>query len=184
MVGRLPGRGFRCTITRGSTSPATRALLSRTIIRLRRGRRSYCVRAGEPVPAHPQSGVLRFMDTRPGADGCLVIANRRLGQPLRCRRARSGSRRGRSSCSPPSCFDEVAPLLRAGHPQHGRDQLLVYRKSHVVPRRRPVRRSSPPPSHVWRFCNRRNHRVFPSRQARIDQEGRPEAGWQQRKSVL
>jgi len=38
----------------------------------------YCVRSGERSPAHPQSGVLRFLDTRSGADAFLDIANRRL----------------------------------------------------------------------------------------------------------
>lgn len=38
----------------------------------------YCVRAGERSAAHPRSGVLRFMDTRSGADGYLDIANRLL----------------------------------------------------------------------------------------------------------
>jgi uncharacterized protein (TIGR02466 family) len=38
----------------------------------------YCVRTGERSAAHPRSGVLRFMDTRSGADAYLDIANRRL----------------------------------------------------------------------------------------------------------
>src|ERR1700757_1338660 len=35
----------------------------------------YCVRAGESVPEQPMSGILRFMDTRPGADAYLDPAN-------------------------------------------------------------------------------------------------------------
>jgi hypothetical protein len=47
----------------------------------------YCVRSGEHPHEHPGSGLLRFMDTRPGADAYQDIANRRLRAPfaLRCR---------------------------------------------------------------------------------------------------
>jgi hypothetical protein len=38
----------------------------------------YCVRPGERSAAHPRSGMLRFIDTRAGADAYLDIGNRRL----------------------------------------------------------------------------------------------------------
>ena len=43
----------------------------------------YCVRAGERPPGQPESGMLRFMDTRAGADSYLDPANRRLHPPYR-----------------------------------------------------------------------------------------------------
>lgn len=42
----------------------------------------YCVRAGERLPDRPGSGVLRFFDTRPGADAYLDATNRKLQAPL------------------------------------------------------------------------------------------------------
>jgi uncharacterized protein (TIGR02466 family) len=38
----------------------------------------YCVRAGEPVPAHPGSGLLRFLDPRGGAGAFRDAGNRTL----------------------------------------------------------------------------------------------------------
>ncbi|HXZ60245.1 MAG TPA: putative 2OG-Fe(II) oxygenase [Steroidobacteraceae bacterium] len=38
----------------------------------------YCVRSGEAVPAHPGSGLLRFFDTRAGADSYMDAGNRAL----------------------------------------------------------------------------------------------------------
>lgn len=38
----------------------------------------YCVRAGETVPEHPGSGLLRFLDTRAGAGAYLDPGNRAL----------------------------------------------------------------------------------------------------------
>lgn len=38
----------------------------------------YCVRAGEQPVDQPRSGVLRFLDTRAGADAYLDVANRSL----------------------------------------------------------------------------------------------------------
>jgi hypothetical protein len=41
----------------------------------------YCVRAGEEPPGRPDSGVLRFIDVRGGADGFRDSANASLGLP-------------------------------------------------------------------------------------------------------
>ncbi|MBV9620157.1 MAG: hypothetical protein JO341_03960 [Gammaproteobacteria bacterium] len=38
----------------------------------------YCVRPGEPVAAHPESGLLKFFDPRAGANAYLDGANRQL----------------------------------------------------------------------------------------------------------
>jgi len=70
----------------------------------------YCVRAGERVAEHPGSGTLRFLDTRPGADAYLDIANRRLRPSfaLRCREARLEE--GQLIVFPSFVFHEVSPF--------------------------------------------------------------------------
>ncbi len=78
----------------------------------------YCVRAGEPAPGHPGSGLLRFMDTRGGADAYQDIANRRLKGPfaLRCREVRLEE--GQVIVFPSFAFHEVAPF-------YGRDTRIT-----------------------------------------------------------
>jgi hypothetical protein len=78
----------------------------------------YCVRAGEPVPGHPQSGVLRFMDTRPGADGYLDIANRRLRPAFALQAREVRLEEGQIIVFPSFVFHEVAPF-------YGRDTRIT-----------------------------------------------------------
>jgi hypothetical protein len=70
----------------------------------------YCVRAGERVPEHPQSGMLRFLDTRSGADTYLDNANRRLRPAfaLKCREL--CLEEGQVVVFPSFVFHEVAPF--------------------------------------------------------------------------
>lgn len=70
----------------------------------------YCVRAGERCADQPVSGVLRFLDPRPGADAYLDIANRRLQPPfaLGCREMRLEE--GQVIVFPSFTFHEVAPF--------------------------------------------------------------------------
>jgi len=78
----------------------------------------YCVRAGERTPEHPGSGVLRFMDTRHGADAYLDIANRRLrpAYALGCSEIRLEE--GQVVIFPSFAFHEVAPF-------YGRDTRIT-----------------------------------------------------------
>lgn len=70
----------------------------------------YCVRAGERVAEHPGSGVLRFLDTRPGADAFTDPANRRLRPAfaLKCREVRLEE--GQLIVFPSFVFHEVSPF--------------------------------------------------------------------------
>ena len=78
----------------------------------------YCVRAGEQVQEHPGGGVLRFLDTRPGADAFLDVANRRLRGDfaLKCREVRL--QEGQVIVFPSFAFHEVAPF-------YGRDTRIT-----------------------------------------------------------
>jgi uncharacterized protein (TIGR02466 family) len=78
----------------------------------------YCVRAGERPPEQPASGMLRFMDTRPGADAYQDIANRKLRPAfaLRCREVRLEE--GQVIVFPSFAFHEVAPF-------YGRDTRIT-----------------------------------------------------------
>jgi uncharacterized protein (TIGR02466 family) len=78
----------------------------------------YCVRAGERVAGRPGSGVLRFMDTRGGADGYQDIANRHLKPQfaLGCREVRLEE--GQVVVFPSFLFHEVAPF-------YGRDTRIT-----------------------------------------------------------
>lgn len=78
----------------------------------------YCVRAGERPPEHPGSGMLRFMDTRPGADAYLDVGNRRLrpAYALRCREVRLEE--GQVIVFPSFAFHEVSPF-------YGRDTRIT-----------------------------------------------------------
>lgn len=78
----------------------------------------YCVRTGERVPDHPQSGVLRFMDTRPGAQAYLDPSNRRL-QPAYALGSREiRLEEGQVIVFPSFAFHEVAPF-------YGRDARIT-----------------------------------------------------------
>jgi uncharacterized protein (TIGR02466 family) len=74
----------------------------------------YCVRAGEAAPGHPDSGVLRFQDTRQGANAFLDPANATLRrhyalQPLEVR-----LREGQLVIFPSYVFHDVAPFYGRG----------------------------------------------------------------------
>ncbi len=70
----------------------------------------YCVRAGERVPGEPDGGLLRFMDTRSGADAFIDPANRTLRSPyaLGCREVRLEE--GQVIVFPSFAFHEVTPF--------------------------------------------------------------------------
>jgi hypothetical protein len=78
----------------------------------------YCVRAGERVPDRPDSGVLRLLDPRAGADAYQDIANRRLRTPFApgCRDIRLEE--GQVIVFPSFLFHEVAPF-------YGRDTRIT-----------------------------------------------------------
>jgi len=78
----------------------------------------YCVRAGERLPDRPDSGVLRFLDPRAGADAYQDIANRRLRTPFvaGCRDMRLEE--GQVIVFPSFLFHEVAPF-------YGRDTRIT-----------------------------------------------------------
>lgn len=78
----------------------------------------YCVRAGERVPGEPDGGLLRFMDTRPGADAYLDPANRsfRPAYALGCREVRLEE--GQVIVFPSFAFHEVSPF-------YGRDTRIT-----------------------------------------------------------
>jgi uncharacterized protein (TIGR02466 family) len=78
----------------------------------------YCVRRGERVPAEPGSGVLRFFDTRLGADAFVDPANARL-QPQFAPRPRELSlEAGQLVVFPSYVYHEVAPF-------YGRDTRIT-----------------------------------------------------------
>jgi uncharacterized protein (TIGR02466 family) len=70
----------------------------------------YCVRAGERAADYPQSGVLRFLDTRPGADGYLDAANRTLRAPFALRPREVRLEEGQVIVFPSFVFHEVSPF--------------------------------------------------------------------------
>ena len=78
----------------------------------------YCVRAGEGVAEHPDSGVLRFFDTRPGADAYLDATNRRLKAPFAVRPLEFRLEDGQIVVFPSYVFHEVAPF-------YGRDTRIT-----------------------------------------------------------
>ena len=78
----------------------------------------YCVRGGEKVPAHPDSGVLRFFDTRSGADAYLDPANRRLKTPFAIRPLEFRLEEGQIVVFPSYVFHEVTPF-------YGRDTRIT-----------------------------------------------------------
>jgi hypothetical protein len=78
----------------------------------------YCVRAGEFVPEHPKSGVLRFFDTRAGADAFLDPANRRMRGSFAIRPLEFRLEEGQLLVFPSYVYHEVAPF-------YGRDTRIT-----------------------------------------------------------
>ena len=78
----------------------------------------YCVRAGERLPGHPASGVLRFLDPRPGADGYFDIANRHLRPAFALKAREVRLEEGQVVVFPSFVFHEVAPF-------YGRDTRIT-----------------------------------------------------------
>ena len=70
----------------------------------------YCVRAGQSVPEHPDSGVLRFFDTRQGAGAYLDPANDALHRPFALRPLEIHLEEGQLVVFPSYLFHEVAPF--------------------------------------------------------------------------
>lgn len=78
----------------------------------------YCVRAGEAVTEHPLSGVLRFLDTRTGADAYLDATNRQLKPPFAVRPLEFCLEEGQIVIFPSYVFHEVTPF-------YGRDTRIT-----------------------------------------------------------
>jgi uncharacterized protein (TIGR02466 family) len=78
----------------------------------------YCVRAGENAPAHPDSGVLRFLDTRQGADAYTDPANAPLHRAYALRPLEIRLTPGQMIMFPSYVFHEVAPF-------YGRDTRIT-----------------------------------------------------------
>jgi len=78
----------------------------------------YCVRAGESVPDRPDSGILRFLDTRSGADSYLDAANRRLRTPFALKPRETRLEEGQVVVFPSYVFHEVTPF-------YGRDTRIT-----------------------------------------------------------
>jgi len=70
----------------------------------------YCVRAGERLPDRPDSGVLRFLDTRSGADSYLDAANRRMRAPYALKPREMRLEEGQVVVFPSYVFHEVTPF--------------------------------------------------------------------------
>lgn len=78
----------------------------------------YCIRAGEHVPEHPDSGILRFFDTRPGAEAFQDPANRRLRAPFAVQPLELRLEQGQIVVFPSYVFHEVTPF-------YGRDTRIT-----------------------------------------------------------
>jgi uncharacterized protein (TIGR02466 family) len=78
----------------------------------------YCVRAGESAPEHPASGVLRFLDTRQGADAYTDPANAPLHRAYALRPLEIRLTPGQLIMFPSYVFHEVAPF-------YGRDTRIT-----------------------------------------------------------
>jgi uncharacterized protein (TIGR02466 family) len=78
----------------------------------------YCVRAGENAPEHPDSGVLRFLDTRQGADAYTDPANGPLHRAYALRPLEIRLTPGQMIMFPSYVFHEVAPF-------YGRDTRIT-----------------------------------------------------------
>lgn len=70
----------------------------------------YCVRAGEEVPDHPGSGILRFFDPRAGANAYVDAANESLKAPYRVHMADFRLTEGQILVFPSYLFHEVTPF--------------------------------------------------------------------------
>ncbi len=78
----------------------------------------YCVRAGETVADPPDSGVLRFLDTRQGADAYTDPANASLHRAFALRPLEIRLQAGQMVVFPSYVFHEVAPF-------YGRDTRIT-----------------------------------------------------------
>ncbi len=78
----------------------------------------YCVRAGESVAGQPDSGVLKFLDTRQGADAYLDPANATLHRAYALRAVEMRLTAGQLVVFPSYVFHEVAPF-------YGRDTRIT-----------------------------------------------------------
>lgn len=70
----------------------------------------YCVRAGEPAPDHPDSGLLRFFDPRPGANAYTDPANASLRPAFALRPLELRLTEGQVVVFPSYLLHEVAPF--------------------------------------------------------------------------
>lgn len=70
----------------------------------------YCVRAGEAAPQHPDSGVLRLLDTRQGAGTYIDPANAPLHRAYALRPLEIQLSAGQLIIFPSYVFHEVAPF--------------------------------------------------------------------------
>jgi uncharacterized protein (TIGR02466 family) len=70
----------------------------------------YCVRSGESVAQHPDSGVLRFLDVRQGANSYLDPANVSLHRPFALAPMEFKLEAGQMVIFPSYVFHEVAPF--------------------------------------------------------------------------
>ena len=78
----------------------------------------YCVRAGEAAPDHPDSGVLRFLDTRQGADAYIDPAIAPLHREYALKPLEFRLAAGQLIMFPSYVFHEVAPF-------YGRDTRIT-----------------------------------------------------------
>ena len=78
----------------------------------------YCVRAGELPPERPESGILRFFDTRAGANAYLDPANASLHRPFALRPLELRLTEGQLGIFPSYVFHEVTPF-------YGRDTRIT-----------------------------------------------------------
>jgi hypothetical protein len=76
------------------------------------------VRAGETATDHPGSGLLRFLDTRAGADAYFDVANRRLRPAFALRPRQLRLEEGQVVVFPSFVFHEVTPF-------YGRDTRIT-----------------------------------------------------------
>jgi uncharacterized protein (TIGR02466 family) len=78
----------------------------------------YCVRTGEAVPEQPDSGVLRFLDTRQGANAYIDPANAQMHRAYALRPLEFRLTEGQLVMFPSYVFHEVAPF-------YGRDTRIT-----------------------------------------------------------
>lgn len=78
----------------------------------------YCVRPGEQPAEHPESGALRFLDTRIGADAYIDPANRKLKSAFAVGALNTRLEAGQLLVFPSYVYHEVAPF-------YGRDTRIT-----------------------------------------------------------